>query len=45
MKEYCNYCLTGRAGRPEEVAEVAVFLASERSSYVNAQHWVVDGGL
>jgi 3-oxoacyl-[acyl-carrier protein] reductase len=43
--EYCQYCLTGRAGRPEEVAEVVAFLASDRSSYVNAQHLTVDGGL
>lgn len=34
-----------RAGRPEEIAEVALFLASDAASYVNGQAWVVDGGL
>jgi 3-oxoacyl-[acyl-carrier protein] reductase len=43
--QHAEYCALGRAGRPEEVAEVVAFLASERSSYVNAQRWVVDGGL
>lgn len=43
--EYCQFCLSQRAGRPEEVAEVTAFLASDRASYVNAQHWTVDGGL
>jgi 3-oxoacyl-[acyl-carrier protein] reductase len=35
----------GRFGEPREVAEVAVFLASESASYVSGQTIVVDGGL
>ncbi|MGQ9543960.1 MAG: SDR family NAD(P)-dependent oxidoreductase [Candidatus Bathyarchaeia archaeon] len=34
-----------RGGRPEEVASVAVFLASEDSSYITGQTIIVDGGL
>ncbi|HVW30846.1 MAG TPA: SDR family NAD(P)-dependent oxidoreductase [Polyangiaceae bacterium] len=34
-----------RAGRPEEIARVAAFLASDEASYVNGQAWAVDGGL
>lgn len=34
-----------RAGRPEEIARVALFLASDEASYVNGQAWTVDGGL
>ncbi len=34
----------GRSGRPAEVAEVALFLASEGCSYLTGQMLVVDGG-
>ncbi len=34
----------GRMGRPEEVAAVVAFMASERSSYVVGTAWYVDGG-
>jgi glucose 1-dehydrogenase len=34
-----------RLGNPEEVADVALFLASERSSYVTGSTYYVDGGL
>ena len=34
-----------RLGTPEEVGQVALFLASDLSSYVTGQEWVVDGGL
>lgn len=35
----------GRLGTPEEVAQVALFLASERSSYVTGSTYYVDGGM
>lgn len=35
----------GRIGRPEEIAEVALFLASDRSSYCTGAEFLVDGGM
>ncbi len=34
----------GRLARPEEIAAVIVFLASERASYVTGAAWSADGG-
>jgi NAD(P)-dependent dehydrogenase (short-subunit alcohol dehydrogenase family) len=34
----------GKMGRPEEIATVALFLASDDSSYVNGMELIVDGG-
>jgi NAD(P)-dependent dehydrogenase (short-subunit alcohol dehydrogenase family) len=34
----------GKMGRPEEIATVALFLASDDSSFVNGVELSVDGG-
>jgi len=44
-EEYCRYCAQARPGEPAEVAELVAFLASDRSSYINAQAINVDGGI
>jgi NAD(P)-dependent dehydrogenase (short-subunit alcohol dehydrogenase family) len=36
---------TGRLGRPREIVDAALFLASDESSFVNGATFVVDGGL
>lgn len=35
----------GSVGRPEEVAEMVYFLASERASFCTGGHYLIDGGL
>jgi 2-keto-3-deoxy-L-fuconate dehydrogenase len=34
----------GRMGRPDEIAELAVYLASDSSAFVTGSHIVIDGG-
>jgi 3-oxoacyl-[acyl-carrier protein] reductase len=44
VKEYMESIPLKRFGTPEEVAKVAVFFASDASSYITGQGLVVDGG-
>jgi NAD(P)-dependent dehydrogenase (short-subunit alcohol dehydrogenase family) len=36
---------TGRVARPDDIARLAVFLASEQSDHITGQAWTVDGGM
>jgi len=45
LKRFAEISPQGRLGKPEEVAQVVLFLASDESSHITGQTVVIDGGV
>lgn len=45
MVRFMQQCSKKRVGHPDEIANVALFLASDLASYITGQVIRVDGGL
>ncbi|WP_231879179.1 SDR family oxidoreductase [Collimonas arenae] len=43
--QFASQVPLGRRGKPEEIAAVVVFLASDESSYITGVDLAVDGGM
>ena len=44
-QSYLEKLKMGRFGKPEEIAKLAVYLASDESAFTTGQEFVVDGGM
>ena len=44
-QQYNDHCALSRPGHCSEIAELVAFLASDKSSYINAQAILADGGI
>jgi NAD(P)-dependent dehydrogenase (short-subunit alcohol dehydrogenase family) len=44
LREFEEKVPLGRVGKPEEVASMFAFLASDEASYITGQYFVIDGG-
>ena len=44
-RDFLKHCAAGRPGKASEIADLVCFLCSDRSSYINAQHIAIDGGI
>lgn len=45
VSQFTSQVPLGRRGKPEEIASVVVFLASDESSYITGVDLAVDGGM
>jgi len=43
-QEYCDRTMLGRWGEPNEIANVCLFLTSNKASYITGTEIFVDGG-
>jgi NAD(P)-dependent dehydrogenase (short-subunit alcohol dehydrogenase family) len=44
-QQYASLTTIGRTGKPENVAKVVAFLASDNGGYITGSYMPVDGGL
>jgi 3-oxoacyl-[acyl-carrier protein] reductase len=45
LKKWLEHIPLGRPGKAEEVADLCLFLASERAAYLTRQVFRIDGGM